>query len=283
MNKLKKFIANWLVPPAVTQGIHEVLHREALALERAALEQAALERAALEQAVLERAALEQAALERAKNLPPIFINTLPKSGSVFISRSLSQGLGIRNLPLSYGYFPYDLIDINKIADLAKNGGTSQAHIDTSLMNLELLKYYCPKFIVHIRDPRQSMISWVHHINRLNQELKYPNDRLILQYSCPIVPDDFYEKPLSYQYDWHIENYFPLQVEWLNQWISVRDKNSSLNIFLSQYEDFCIDNETHILKILDFYGIPHEAYSQPKLEKNMSNHFRQGKVDEWRYV
>ncbi len=212
--------------------------------------------------------------------PRIFINTLPKSGSVFISGTIAQSLGVKPSRISLNYFPFDVIDINMLDQFIEAGGVTQEHLDASPTNIHFLGKFLPKFVLHIRDPRQSMISWAHHVKRYRNEGKTHQ----LEGAWSVVPpEDMADKSVSYLLDWYIDNYLTASVTWINGWLEAIGQHQELDILLSKYEDFHQDNQQHIENILKWYGVDMSNVELPQLERNMRFHYRSGSTNEWQQL
>jgi hypothetical protein len=211
------------------------------------------------------------------NLPCILFNTLPKSGSVFIVNMLAQGLNTDIDTISYGYFPFDLIDFRKIKEISRGNKITQEHLDASPMNIQILKRFCTRIVLHLRDPRQAMLSWTHHMNRIKREDK--NDLLWWVYPTP--SEEYYGLSLEKQIDWSIDNYLPICVQWVKSWLHMIKETPCLDVLVTTYEDFIADNNAFIGKILEFYGIPKEAFCAPTIDKTLLVNYRKGDPNEWR--
>lgn len=215
--------------------------------------------------------------------PGILFNALPKSGSTYIGKGICQGLnikilGVHNLGISAGaYFPKDLIMVAQIKELASKGYFTQAHLDASPMNLQLLKKYLPKLIVHLRDPRQAILSLVHHFNAYNKR-----DPEALYKTYPAPTKDYFSLSLENQIDWVIKNYFPAYIEWILGWIEAQKREDFL-IKFTTYEDFLEDEDFFYENILEFYDISSAKFKKFNPPKDQSSHFRKGQKDEWRFV
>ena len=212
-------------------------------------------------------------------LPSIVLNTLPKSGSVFIATTLAQGLGLEFLAVSQGYFPSDLIEYRKMQELSKGGRITQAHFDASPMNLQILRKLRTRMVLHLRDPRQALLSWVHHMDRLKKE----GQEDLLWWVCPTPPEEYYEWPLDPKITWNIENYLPFCIRWIGAWLDAILKSDDLQVMVTTYEDFIRDGEGFICRMLDLYGIPRERFRKPTVEKTLATNYRKGETQEWRDV
>ncbi len=210
----------------------------------------------------------------------IIFNTMPKSGSIFIAKTLEKGLGIPFQYISPGYALRDNISPEKFEQFNNSHAITQEHLDPSLFNTQLLEKYSSKMILHLRDPRQACLSWIHHQNKLYKQ----NDTNYLYYVAPTAPMELYEQDLTKQIDWYIENYLPNLVTWMDDWFKYIDsKPQNVEIIVLTYEQFLQDNNSYIDKILEFYEIPKENYKQVEIAKDSSTHFRNGEHNEWRTV
>jgi Sulfotransferase domain len=215
--------------------------------------------------------------------PPIatnvYIFTLPKSGSVYLVNLLHKGLGCAIRSASLGYFPRDLLDWNKMEELRPGNNVVQAHLDASPANLQILRAFRPRFQVHLRDPRQAMLSMTHHLVRHWRET--PGKNILLQVE-PTPPPAFYDCPLTAQIDWMIENYLPGCFRWMREWLDVIESGEfGPDLLLTTYEEFVRDEAGFVRQVLRFFGIPEERYEAPAMERTMAVHFRQGTPDEWK--
>ena len=120
--------------------------------------------------------------------PNIIFNTIPKSGSVYITKTLQKSLNYNAEIISSGYFPHDDININKFKTFLTSGGSiTQEHLDASEFNIQCLKMYTTGIIIHFRDPRAVLLSWTHHMNKLHADGRYH----LLKYVTPTPPSEYY--------------------------------------------------------------------------------------------
>ena len=176
---------------------------------------------------------------------PIIFNTLPKSGSVYIGKTLSEGLKEGNfMTVSNNTFPTDSISLSKFEILMKTDSMTQEHFDASEENLAILRAKFPKLIVHVRDPRQALISWTHHLNKV-QDSKEALDYLLLS-----LPERYFKWSFSKQLNWQIKHYFPTCIEWIQKWVKASE-NENLSILFTTYEDFLDNPKGFFMKIFDF--------------------------------
>jgi len=206
----------------------------------------------------------------------IFINTLPKSGSVYIYSTLCEGLKKSFCRISLNTFPEDIINIKNFKEFVKSNSLTQEHLNASERTIQLLEKYQVKFVLHVRDPRQALLSWAHHLNR------YRLAPGLHDLYKPRVPRLYFTWKLEQQLDWLIENHFPHFVQWIADWLKVYKENR-LQMKLMTYEHFHENPNQYFEEILDFYDIPLSAFSIPSIPKEVSTHYRKGMIDEWRDV
>ena len=208
-------------------------------------------------------------------LPPILINTLPKSGSVYIAQTLARGLGLPLRSLSYGYFPQDTLDHVRLQAFGRGDAVGQEHVDASLTNLTLLGRFCPRLVVHVRDPRAATLSWVHHLQRLLDD-----DAALFTLACPAPPPNFASLALSARLDWGIERFLPACVRWINGWCSAPFADHGLTVRFTRYEQFHRDPGGFFTDLLAFHGLDPKSLDWPQVERTRENNFRAGRIDEW---
>ncbi|MCP5468982.1 MAG: sulfotransferase domain-containing protein [Chlamydiales bacterium] len=149
---------------------------------------------------------------------------------------------------------------------------TRQHLLPTAHNVRIFHDYFPKFILHLRDPRQVLISWTHFIEKFGQEnFKYISSDLH-------PPASYFSLPLEKKFDWQIAHFLPVVVQWMQAWTRVIDKNE-FNILVTRYEDFVQDPERFIRKIAGFYDLKPPHVFLP--EKNPKSYFRKGEKDEWK--
>ena len=204
---------------------------------------------------------------------PIVINTLPKSGSVYILHSLSNALQKPIIQMSDSGFPGSILP-PKIISLSKAQGVSQAHLSASEWNINHLKKFAPKVVVHLRDPRQAMLSWLHHVEKAHLPSK----------KSSYLPNGYSYWNFSQRVDWFIDNHFATCIEWIKQWVDFSVNNQEIDLLFTTYEEFVSDRDAFWSRILSFYGYDLKRVNMQKLpEKKGFYHYRNGTVDEWREV
>lgn len=147
--------------------------------------------------------------QKQTRLPPILVNTMPKSGSIFIVRCLSQGLGIAETKIAVSLFPDDLVIRDKLDDLALGNQVAQQHLPARDLNLRFLRNRLNRMIVHVRDPRQATLSWLHHLDNFHAH-RYlePACERGLEAVSPGLPEGYFERSLPEKIGHLLATHFP---------------------------------------------------------------------------
>ncbi|OIQ03339.1 MAG: hypothetical protein COS82_06775 [Zetaproteobacteria bacterium CG06_land_8_20_14_3_00_59_53] len=219
---------------------------------------------------------------RKRNLPSILLITLPKSGSMFILHSL---MGIcRSRPLLTGDhgFPFGSIDGDGLKLFAKGCAIDQGHYMPSSKNLFLLKREgIDKVVVHVRDPRQALLSWVHYVDKLHK-----NNIVFTELDIEL-PLDYFDKSLEDKIDVMIESWYPHLINFVDGWLRYRREGVSrwgVEVLITEFKK--MKNEPGLLfeDIFNFYNIDQSKFPSETINhKGTHSHFRKGESDEWNGV
>jgi hypothetical protein len=204
----------------------------------------------------------------AKGLPSVILVTQGKSASISVSGIFNSGFG---LP-SYGYSLVDSQVIPSwVRDYARGGSCYTTHLDPSERNVRLIKEAgIQKIIVHVRDPRQSIISMIHHNG------KYPDQ------APTIANSGFSTFDVGHQLQMLFGTYVDY-IKWLTNWVKAADV---LPIYFSDFKDFVEDRDKFIEGYLDYYGAPRKYFDHANAVTQHAGtdfHLRKGATDEWREV
>jgi hypothetical protein len=207
----------------------------------------------------------------------ILLNTMPKSGSVYIQKSLAKILGCRTLDAGNRYALIDQIGLRDARALVGGGYVAQSHLAPSLENLQILQHYRLKMVLHLRDPRQALLSWVHHIDWVTGGSDADEHLL---YCTPRPPAAYFESSLSDKIDWQIDNYLPQLAAWLTRWVAVVDLKT-IPILITHQDALRNDERALFDSILAFHQLRFN-YALPNLPRTLADtHFRRADPLEWR--
>ena len=161
----------------------------------------------------------------------------------------------------------------------KNGFVS-GHAPASDENLFFLNHLSEKIVVNFRDPRQSLISWVHFLKYLQYTGNYS---ALFNYK---ISNNYFEKSFEYQIDWQIENYFlKTNINWIKEWLEASKKDFFCSEILYLNYEMLVDNmNDYFNKILNFYNINGSSFIFPKKPQfNINTHLRKGETNEWKKI
>jgi tetratricopeptide (TPR) repeat protein len=212
----------------------------------------------------------------ARGLPPMLINTLPKSASESIWNRLAEGLGLAQSHLSLGLFPDCCLVPARLHSASSGGLVAKEHIPATPFNLQqLAQHGLTKVVFHQRDPRQATLSWAHFVQSdVSMRLMGP----IWRKTVP--PAEILRAPFPVLLDWCIDRYLPITIDFIRGWTALRDDATQpVEVLFLTFEQFLAEPERYFSQILEFYGIARDAFAAEAEAEVV--HLRRGLVDEWR--
>jgi sulfotransferase family protein len=203
-----------------------------------------------------------------KGLPSVVLITQPKSGSVSVG-------GIFNIGFNLPSFAYSLFNLEVMEswtrDYVRGGVCWVTHLLPKSNNIARLKRGgVSKIIVHVRDPRQALLSWMHHISRYSAEFPESANRRLAARSGAELVEEFFDDYVS-------------SIRWIEGWM---DAEAELTVLYSTFESFVEDQERFVNRYLEFYEGAVEHFSFERAMNRVEGtdyHFRLGQPDEWRAV
>ena len=210
----------------------------------------------------------EAALGR--NVPPVLIICQHKSGSEAIHAHLAERLELPTMRISLQTMPTDEVVQSWAADFARGGCLGGPHLDPTPDNLKkLARAKLRKFVVHVRDPRQSLLSQTHYVKTVRENGS--EERLIYR--------EFSDqsKDLTQRIDECLDRYLDHTVSWVENWLKAAEQ---FEILFTTYEQFRFDARRFYARISSFFDLP--AVSGDDRE-TIGKHFRSGRTDEWARV
>ena len=208
----------------------------------------------------------------------ILITTVPKSASESIWNRLAEGLSLGQCHLSLGLFPDCCLLPSRVHFAARGGLIAKEHIAATAHNRKtLVEFGLDRLVVHLRDPRQALLSWVHFVrDDASQRLLAPMWRKI------VPPSVVFSRSLEAQLYWGIDHYLPYLVDFVRDWTAADDDpDSGLRVHFASFERFRLDPQGYLDGVLDFYDIDRAAFRQDSEAEVV--HLRKGLIDEWREV
>ena len=128
-------------------------------------------------------------------------------------------------------------------------------------------------VIHVRDPRQATLSYIHNLIRNQKEKPILN-------KMEILPDEYIKWDFASQVDYQIDHRIPFLISWIEGWLDAdEDPDFQTKILFTTFEHFKKDKREFINRILDFYQINRDFYNYELIETTPSKGqhlYRQGK-------
>ena len=214
-----------------------------------------------------------------RNIPPILISGIHRSGTVYIRNLIAKKLNIpiHFVAINMGY-SMDVVP-TWVRQFSAGGNVSSEHIFPQYAN-RLIENGISKIVVHGRNPKQWVVSLAttrHASISVNED---PQD-------CAIFPE-LVGLDLRQTIDLHIKRELPWMLRMMQNWLDVSEcRSGDLEVQFSMHEDLAIDKQKFFQNFADFFGYrwseiePNEDIQRD--EKLSNANFRKGKVDEWKSV
>ncbi|MFN0064603.1 MAG: sulfotransferase domain-containing protein [Chlamydiales bacterium] len=215
---------------------------------------------------------------RTKKAPsPIVITTLPKSGSMSIVKSLSRFFHIPQMQFATLGFLDGKIEEIPFAEFVKKRAISQQHLPPLPANMERLERSVKKMVLHVRDPREALLSWVHHVDKLKEGN--------VTHLLTNLPLDYFSWSFSEKIDWQIDLHYKEEIEWLLAWKAYIEAPHAINILITRYEDLRDHPLDFFKNIVSFYGVNPKVFKEKYLPECKPGfaHYRKGDSQEWRHT
>lgn len=220
---------------------------------------------------------------------------IDSSAGVFITNELADGLGIPKRDKIINEISATCtIAYPSLMQHIREGGISHAHLSPRIENLIML--HCSgikKLVVHVRDPRQIILSSAYWYDKLYQQSTSENDQLNLMLLENNLGANYFNLSFDAKFEVLLERRLPLVLSFIEDWLRVsEDPRWNFKILFTTFEDFKTKREAFYRAILDFYGIPQEKFHLPEQEptpdtdyfnKKNNLYFRKGSLDEWRRI
>jgi len=218
---------------------------------------------------------------RKRKLASVLLITMPKSGSMYVYNILMSRLGLRPVITGDHAFPFAPIDAPALKKFALGCAIDQAHYMPTTKNLTLLANEgIDKLVIHVRDPRQALLSWVHYVDKLNE-------RGIVYWEQDFeLPIDYFNKTLEEKIDVMIDCFYPHLIDFINKWISYEAKDSrkyGMKVLFTEFKKMKSNPELFFEDIDKFYNINKVIPHHNPNNKDAHSHDRKGEVDEWLQV
>lgn len=179
----------------------------------------------------------------------VFMNSLPQSIEYYITLGLMRYYRLTGFIASDKTFPMDTIRVPSIERLAKfpQSYINNAYVPPTQKNIDLLTANLGKMILHVRDPRDALVSWVAYT-----ELQWTHPGTLALIN-PVPPKEYARWTYEQKVDWQIDHYYTYAMSWLNQWAAFLDANPHLQVLVTKFEDMAVDPLQTFREVIAFYG------------------------------
>lgn len=212
-----------------------------------------------------------------RGIPPIIISAIPKSGSSLLDQIFAKGLNISSVGITVwstdSYKNITTYPIKRaIKRFAKGGVMCRQHFLPTKELLEVLKYYnIKKILIHVREPRQAMISRLFYQESLMLEYhQFLNTRFL--------PEEYPLLNLEKRVDIFIDTWLRFINYYIESWLQIKENTNFFDIKFSTFEDMIKDKHGFIEDIMEFFEIPDIKIKG--LNKNAITKKRKGENFEW---
>ncbi len=212
-----------------------------------------------------------------KGIPPILINTLPKSGTIYIRGRLSESLDIPYQQLAIAPLYNDPIP-SWLDGFSKGGAVAAEHLHANPQTIKLLNQSgLKRLVVHVRDPRQSALSLFHFQAKQSK------------YGGPVgtVAGDLFRanSDMEEAFRLYCDTFIPWTMNWLRGWIDCADTNNlNFSIKFTTYDSFLESESRFFSDLLNYFEISSSLFDDSKpLSDKHKEHFRKGGLSEWKEV
>jgi len=206
----------------------------------------------------------------------IFVNSIIRSGSQFLLYNLCNITKMPALRMQIGTFDRQYLIDHAVNIFSQGGCIVRHHVHPSKDNLNILhKYGINKIHLHVRDPREVLISRYYQIYN-----EMPGANNLRRTTCN-VPNFYDNLSEDEKLLWCWSFFYPKFVNWIKDWINIYEKDSRFEFQFSDYANLKKNSTTLINDILIFFNI--DVYDKKfEISKPMKKlHYRKNNPSEWR--
>lgn len=205
---------------------------------------------------------------------PMIINAMPKTGSYFIQSTLEELLDIDHQGIAQGTWPNMEMSEANLRLCLNTCSLSVSHLQATSRAIALLKRYkIKKTIVHIRDPRQATLSWIHHLDKTKNTDYFSPDFFTIA--------DYFDLDLKAKIDYQLRHFLPQACQYIADWMDA-EKVHDIEVKFLEFSQMKNNPESFFADIYQFFGI-HQPLGDVPLPKEGKLHYRKGLEDEWRNI
>lgn len=150
-------------------------------------------------------------------------------------------------------------------------------MQASYHNMKVLKDAgIDKATVLLRDPRDALVSWVHHIAKLGPSGRDYHSRIYH------IPRAYFEWTHEEQLAFQIRTFLPTIGNWIEGWLDYyASDDREIDLQFVYYDELRSDPVRYLGRIAEFHGLANVDYTKLRRPSPGELHFRKGEHDQWR--
>ena len=231
--------------------------------------------------------------------PSLFYVTLPKSGTNFTETTIPEITDLKRPEMlsdpkivaeihsgyqadvapeyfSIGDFNNQWLFLDGVRRYLPNGYIFGAHMRASYHNIRTLREAgCKKVTVLIREPRDNVISWTHHLNNMGEVNRNQNSKI------QHLPKNYYQWPFAEQLSFQVRTFLPAAVNFIESWLGVfEEAYDDLSIRLVYFDELKRERREYFERIFRFHGIKNYDLDKIPTPVRGQRHYRKGTHGQW---
>lgn len=204
-----------------------------------------------------------------RGVPSCALATMGKSGSATVGQILADGFQLVGRLYSLG----DRTVVPRWArEFAEGGSFYNTHLQATEQNVETLRESgLSRILVHVRDPRQAILSVVHW-----SEHHVKHTRLMREHRLA-------DMDIEAKIDFGMEHYWGYFISWIENWLAA---SATLDVRFTTFEQMRMDFPAFLEALLNNYGADRSLFDSTRalsIHTDRDYRFRNGEIDEWRRV
>lgn len=216
----------------------------------------------------------------------IVIIGLPKSGNMFFSLSMQKTLGC--IPFTFctrANVRQQIMPEKLFEFISMPRAVGGQHLPPTSYNLRLLESagIC-KIALLLRDPRDAIISWWHHLERSDHRGNPWHGAAM--FAAGLQSRNYYDLGPHEKLRDLIDHMYPAMQQWIREWLETTSAHGPFKFHIIQYEQFSLEPRVAVESVLRFFGHTREA-TLPSITGptdagiHTDTHFRRGKIGSYR--
>lgn len=169
-----------------------------------------------------------------------------------------------------------IVDIDALRADMDDSAIVATHMPANVHNLRALKESgIDKVTVLIRDPKDALVSWYHHLEKDIEFWRHDIQKFYY------LPEEYLswtsEKKLAFQ----VKTYFPICVNWIESWLYEAGRQNEVEIRIVFFEQLKQDPQGYFKELFEFHDV--EDYSLDLLQETKKGkmHYRRGISGSWK--